>query len=154
MIKKTDVILDAFNKYPEIASVLANAGLHCIGCHSSGSETIQEGCLAHGINEKDIDLIIKKVNNKIKEYDSKPTVNFTKKAIEKLSEKLRETNSKFIRINPVFGGVDFQTVNKKNSGDIEFNCLGTTFITDKKTERILRGININFSDKENDFVVD
>lgn len=154
MIKKTDIILEAFNKYPEIASVLSNAGLHCIGCHASGGETIEEGCVAHGINKNEVDDIIKKANKKIKEYDSKPKVNFTKKAIEKLNEKLKETNSKFVRINPTFGGVDFETVNKKNDEDIEIDCLKIKFITDKKTERLLRGITVNYSSKENDFVVD
>jgi len=153
MIKKTDVILEAFNTYPEIATVLSNAGLHCIGCHASGTETIEEGCLAHGIESKKIDAIINAANKKIKEYDSKARISFTKIAIKKLKEKLVKNKSKFIRINPIFGGVDFEAVNKKFDLDIEFSDSDLKFLTDSKTERLIRGIVVDYSSKEKDFTV-
>jgi hybrid cluster-associated redox disulfide protein len=41
---------------------LFEAGLHCIGCHMSAYETIEQGCLAHGFSKKEIDDLIKKLN--------------------------------------------------------------------------------------------
>ena len=32
-IKKTDLLGEIIDSYPEIAPVLAQSGLHCIGCH-------------------------------------------------------------------------------------------------------------------------
>lgn len=153
MINKNDIILNTVDKYPEVATVLSAAGLHCIGCHASGSETIKEGCLAHGLNEKEIDNLIIDINKKIKEYDSKTKITFTNIAIKKLKEKLIENKSKFIRITPIFGGVDFETVDKKFDLDVELLFSGLTLITDSKTERLIRGIRVDYSSKDNDFVV-
>lgn len=41
---------------------LFEAGMGCIGCPMAMQETIEEGCLAHGMNKKEIDELIKKIN--------------------------------------------------------------------------------------------
>ncbi len=46
------------------AEILFNAGLYCIGCPMSMQETIEQGCLAHGMSKKQIDELLKKLNNK------------------------------------------------------------------------------------------
>lgn len=33
-----------------IASVLMNAGMHCVGCPSSAGETIEEASMVHGMD--------------------------------------------------------------------------------------------------------
>ncbi len=39
---------------PEIAPVLLNIGMHCLGCPSSQMETIAEAAMVHGINPDDL----------------------------------------------------------------------------------------------------
>ena len=49
-------------RFPEAAMLLAEKGLHCIGCHMSGMETVEQGCRAHGMSEEDIDKLVEDMN--------------------------------------------------------------------------------------------
>ena len=55
---------DVIDKYPNAIDVVMNYGLHCIGCHVSAFETIEQGAKAHGLNKKDIEKMIKEMNEK------------------------------------------------------------------------------------------
>ena len=35
---------------PEVAPVLMDAGMHCLGCPASQAESIEEACMVHGID--------------------------------------------------------------------------------------------------------
>ena len=47
---------------PEAGRLLMEAGMGCIGCPMAQMESIEDGCLSHGIDEKDIEELIKKIN--------------------------------------------------------------------------------------------
>ncbi len=49
---------------PDVAEILFEAGLSCIGCPMAMQETLEEGCLAHGMNQKEIDELIERLNRK------------------------------------------------------------------------------------------
>ena len=55
---------ELLEKKPEAAEILFEAGLHCVGCPMSMQETIEQGCLAHGMIKKEIDELVKKLNRK------------------------------------------------------------------------------------------
>lgn len=55
-------INDVLEKNPEAAQTLFEAGLSCIGCPLSMHETIEQGFSAHGMDDDDIDEIIKELN--------------------------------------------------------------------------------------------
>ena len=42
-----------------IAPVLMEIGMHCLGCPASQMETIEEAAMVHGV---DIDLLLEKIN--------------------------------------------------------------------------------------------
>jgi len=50
-------------KYPEAVEVLFESNMGCIGCPGAMMETLEQGCLVHGINP---DEIVKKINLKLK----------------------------------------------------------------------------------------
>ena len=54
---------ELIRNYPESAEVLMNEGLHCIGCMMASVETLEQGCLAHGL---DPDKILLKIKKKLK----------------------------------------------------------------------------------------
>ena len=58
-INKEMTIGELLERYPEKAEILLNAGMHCLGCPASQSETIEEACAVHGI---DVDEIVDKLN--------------------------------------------------------------------------------------------
>lgn len=43
----------------DVAVVLMNAGMHCIGCPSSIGESLEEACMVHGI---EVDELLKNIN--------------------------------------------------------------------------------------------
>ncbi len=42
-----------------IAPILMGSGMHCLGCPSSQSETLEEACQVHGI---DVDDLVNRLN--------------------------------------------------------------------------------------------
>jgi len=47
------------------ADIMTQHGLHCIGCMMAGSETVEQGCAGHGIDEKDVDKMVEEINKAI-----------------------------------------------------------------------------------------
>lgn len=61
-IKKEMSIGEIIQKNPCAAEVMFKYGLHCIGCHISLSETLEQGAAAHGLSGKDIDKMVGEIN--------------------------------------------------------------------------------------------
>ncbi len=49
VVNGDDLIAEVVADYPEAAAVLAENGMHCVGCASSTMETLFEACRAHGL---------------------------------------------------------------------------------------------------------
>ena len=62
-IKKKMTFAEVLEKHPEVAGVLMEKGMHCIGCPMSQMESLEDGIKAHGLN---VDEIVKELNKKIK----------------------------------------------------------------------------------------
>ena len=54
---------DVLEKYPEAADVFLRHGMGCFGCPMAMQETIEQGCIAHGL---DPNKIVKELNKAIK----------------------------------------------------------------------------------------
>ena len=74
MITRKTIIAEAVEKNPKAAEIMLKYGLHCIGCHISPYETIEQGSRAHGISDKDIDKIIGEMNKGKKKVARKKAV--------------------------------------------------------------------------------
>ena len=59
-INKDTMIGELLQIDENIAPILLNIGMHCLGCPASQAETIEEACEVHGI---DVEEIIKKLNS-------------------------------------------------------------------------------------------
>ncbi len=58
-ITKDMTIEKVVTEYPESMMVFMRHGLHCVGCHVSAFESIEEGAMAHGIN---VDALVSDLN--------------------------------------------------------------------------------------------
>ncbi|VVB87423.1 Uncharacterised protein [uncultured archaeon] len=58
-ITKDMTIEEVVTQYPETMMVFMRHGLHCVGCHVSAFENIEEGATAHGIN---VDALVADLN--------------------------------------------------------------------------------------------
>ena len=68
-ITKDTIIKEMFLNFPEksaeLADILTEAGVLCVGCCASAWETLGEGLKSHGITKKDLENIIFKLNNAV-----------------------------------------------------------------------------------------
>jgi len=50
-------------EYPELSQVLfEDYGLHCVGCFASAFDTLEAGAQIHGMSEKEINEMVKRLN--------------------------------------------------------------------------------------------
>lgn len=61
-ITKDAKIEEVVTQYPETMMVFMKHGLHCVGCHVSAFESIEDGAMAHGI---DVDALVEDLNRVI-----------------------------------------------------------------------------------------
>lgn len=59
MVSKDMTIGQLVNEHPEVAPILFEVGMHCLGCPSAQAETLEEAAMVHGI---DADLLVAKIN--------------------------------------------------------------------------------------------
>ena len=64
-INKDMKFAEVMSKYPKTAEVFFEIGLGCAMCHGAAYETIEEGCKAHGMTDKQIKDLVKELNEKI-----------------------------------------------------------------------------------------
>lgn len=68
-IKKDMTIGEVVVKFPETIPIMMRNGLHCVGCHVAAYETVEQGAAAHGMDEKQIETMVKDMNEAIKEVE-------------------------------------------------------------------------------------
>lgn len=49
-------------KYPDLAEVLLDYGLHCVSCFASSMDTIEMGAKVHGMADKEVDEMVQRLN--------------------------------------------------------------------------------------------
>lgn len=58
-IDKSMLIGELIQVDENIAPILMRAGMHCLGCPASQSESLEEACMVHGI---DCDTLVSQIN--------------------------------------------------------------------------------------------
>lgn len=58
-ISKDMTIGEVLNINPDVAPILMEVGMHCLGCPSAQGETLAEAAMVHGM---DADLLVEKIN--------------------------------------------------------------------------------------------
>lgn len=155
-IKRTDLLGDIVSKYPEVVPVLAQSGLHCIGCHVSVSESLEDGCTVHGMNSKEIDELVDAANKRVSEFEKMPKVSFTKNAVVELISRKNSLKKKYVRIISSFGGeFDFDPVDEIDKDDTVISAINDGVVIEillySPIERMLRGVEIDYDSKLKDF---
>ena len=70
-ITKNTLIGEIVEKYPQVVPTLMGFGLHCVGCHVAGFESLEDGFKAHGMDDKQIEESVKKLNAVVEKSDAK-----------------------------------------------------------------------------------
>ncbi len=61
-ITKKTIMSEILEEKPESAKLLMEAGMHCVGCPMAMQETLEDGCIAHGMTKKQVDKLIEELN--------------------------------------------------------------------------------------------
>ena len=58
-VNKSTMIGELLTIDAEVAPILLNIGMHCLGCPGAQAETLEEAAMVHGL---DGDLLVEKIN--------------------------------------------------------------------------------------------
>jgi hybrid cluster-associated redox disulfide protein len=61
-VSRTTKIGELAMSHPAAVAVLMEHGFHCIGCGLADYETVEEGAMAHGFDDAEVDVLVKKMN--------------------------------------------------------------------------------------------
>ena len=62
LVTKDMIIADVLKKYPDVAVIMLEHGLHCVGCHANVFDTIEAGARVHGLDDETIDSMVVEIN--------------------------------------------------------------------------------------------
>jgi hybrid cluster-associated redox disulfide protein len=65
LITPKSIIGEVVMKHPLAAEIMMERGLHCIGCHISPFETIEQGAAAHGMPKKEVAAMVAEINKAV-----------------------------------------------------------------------------------------
>jgi len=154
LIRRDMTIGEVVQNYPSLAEVLMESGVHCVGCGASYYETLEQGLAGHGKSDKEIDSIIKKLNQSIpKESGSSDKLIITERAAKKLEEILKKNHKENmgLRIKVEAGGCSgyqygFELEEKKGKDDSMIKVNSVKFFVDKESMTLLKGAKVDYVD--------
>jgi iron-sulfur cluster assembly accessory protein len=144
---------DLVQKYPSVAGVLQEEGVHCVGCGAAYYETIAQGLGGHGKTDEEIAVIVEKLNASIPEESGNEELIITDNAAKKLKEILqqKEIPQHGLRIVVKSGGCAgkeyaFSLVAEAHKGDAVHDVNGVKFFIANESVTQLQGAKIDFVD--------
>ncbi|MBP7928013.1 DUF1858 domain-containing protein [Patescibacteria group bacterium] len=63
VVTKDMNIGDIVFKYPDVAEIMMDYGLHCVGCMANGFDTIEQGAKIHQLSDEEIEEMLMRVND-------------------------------------------------------------------------------------------
>lgn len=168
-LRRELTIGDVLEQYPDAAALLTEKGIHCVGCHVSPFETLEEGFRSHGMSEEEIDAVLTVVNEKLdiamknapEKSDRAPTVcsadaslevscGAVTKVLELMKKEGKDTTKTALRIAVLPGGCSGMTYDfsfdsdGKQADDKVIEKNGLTVLVDKKSLSILDGSRVDY----------
>jgi len=168
-ITKDMTIGDVVGKYPQIIDTLASFGIHCVGCHASPYESLEDGFASHGMSNDEIETVVSTLNKvldiKLKEeesHESSPSHEHSASSNEKviitdnaaskikdIMQKENKTDGYGLRIEVVPGGcagfsydMTFDNQKKEDAEVIEKN--GLKVFVDSQSMVFLKGAKVDY----------
>jgi iron-sulfur cluster assembly accessory protein len=165
-VNKDMIISDVLKKYPDVAVVMLEHGLHCVGCHANVFDTIEAGCAVHGLDAQSVDKLVDEINAYITEDNKKKAqvksdgpmkVFVTDFAAQKIKDLLKKENKEgyALRVAVSPGGCSgfmYQMNFEKESADsdVVLTEKGVKILVDKDSVDMLRGAEIDYVDNLNE----
>ncbi|MBI2558733.1 iron-sulfur cluster assembly accessory protein [Candidatus Woesearchaeota archaeon] len=155
LITKDMTIGDVVSKYPAVIEPLQSAGVHCVGCHVSYHETLEQGFKGHGMTDNEVGEVITKLNTAVEEskMDIGKDIIITNKAAQKLKEVLKENNKEGsgLRVELVPGGCSgfqygLELDDSTTDLDLVIEEKDVKIIISKENLQFLKGAKLDYVD--------
>lgn len=160
-VSKEMIVSEVIEKWPLAADIMESFGLTCTGCSVNTMESIEAGAHGHGIQDDQIDTMVKEINEAIAsgkapertEPKEVEQLKVTEKAIEKMKAILKEQGKEGwgIRVLVSAGGcagftygMDF--AEKAQEGDDTLSLNGLNLFVNKSSASLLSGVTVDFID--------
>ncbi len=164
-VTKDMIIADVLKKYPDVAVIMLEHGLHCVGCHANVFDTIEAGCRIHGIDDDTIDSMVVEINKFIADDQEKPQakasgpakMSITDGAAKKINELMSKDGLEGygLRVAVQPGGcsgfvyqMNFEKAPEKS--DIVLEEKGVKLFVDADSLEMLRDAEIDYVDQLNE----
>ena len=155
IITKDMTIGEVVAKHPAVIEPLQAAGVHCVGCHVSYHETLEQGFKGHGMSDEEVEMVIATLNKAVEEgkVDEGKEFTITNKAAEKLKEVLKENSKEGsgLRVEIVPGGCSgfqygLELDDNTTDLDLIFEEKGVKIIVTKENMHFLKGAKLDYVD--------
>jgi len=155
-ITKDMLIGDIINKYPEAAGIMLGYGLHCVGCSANPFDTVEGGCMSHGMDEETVGNLVGDLNKMVGNLDNRKgkVVSITKVAAQKFLEFMKEEKKSNIKLGVIDNGhgtlqysLDFSDSVNKTEEIFEDN--GIKILVEKDVVDMVRGLEIDYVKNKN-----
>ena len=152
-ITKDMTIGDVVKRFPACIETLQEAGVHCVGCHVSYHESLEDGFRGHGMSDEEVDSVVSKMNIAVLESKGEEGKDFiiTKKAAQKLIEVLKENNKEGsgLRVEIVPGGCSgfeygLELDDSSNAMDNVIEDKGVKIIIMQDNMQFLKGAKLDY----------
>jgi iron-sulfur cluster assembly accessory protein len=164
-VTKDMVIADVLKKYPDVALIMLEHGLHCVGCHANVFDTVEAGCKVHGLDDKTIDSMLVEINKFVAEDTKAKKAQPSGPAKVLISEgaaaKIKDLQKKDkmesfgLRVSVMPGGcsgfvyqMNFEKAPEKT--DLVLEDRGIKMFIDADSLEMLRGAEIDYVETLND----
>ncbi len=157
-ISRTTTIGEIVDLHPEAVETLLSYGVHCVGCHVSPFESLEDGFRGHGLSEDEIEDAVKKINNIIEKHNkqaSQPAeeayITISDLAAEKIKAFCEKENKQALRVRVLPGGCSGNTykydlADETNQDDITIERNGAKIFIDNNTLQKVNGSEIDYKD--------
>ncbi len=152
---------EVVEQFPEAVPIMLNFGLHCVGCHVSPWETLEQGAVGHGMPQEVFDKMLEAINVALAAKPeaaagSQGTITVTQAAARKVIEMAQKDGraSAILRVRVVPGGCagfkyDLDFTNSPEPEDITIEVHGIKVVINQESIGMLSGATIDYVDTLN-----
>jgi hybrid cluster-associated redox disulfide protein len=65
MVSRSSLLSEVSIRVPDAEEIILAYGLHCLGCGLNSLETVEQGCLGHGMSDDEVDSLVDELNESL-----------------------------------------------------------------------------------------
>ena len=152
IITKDTTIGDIVQQYPEAVEPLMAAGVHCVGCHVSPSETLEQGLKGHGMSDATMQAVLQKLNEAVQKKQLAPkSITLTTAAASRIIELAKAKNAQGLRVAVLPGGCsgfqyEFELESTQQANDMLVEEKGAKVFVQPSTMEMIKGSQLDYLD--------